>query len=618
MITIDFETKGIDGNPIWNPPEPVGVSIKLGAEPSRYWAFGHPTGNNCTRQEATAALLSALDKAGPGTPGWLAHNAPFETSVLREHFGYVAPEPLLVNDTQYLLFLTDPYAFSFSLKPSAERVLGLPPSEQEEVRDWLLAHQPMKSQGITIGTSKDETDTKHFWARYICLAPGDLVGRYAEGDTDRTYLLYEKLMPQVIELGMLEAYQREQKLMPILAESSLRGVRINEEKLDADIKIYRAAQTISDQYIFSRLGDFDINKDAELAAALDRAGQITEWVLTPTGRRSVARKNLVGRVKDPLILHHLAYRGVLETCLGTFAEQWLAQARREGGRVHPQWNQVRGDRGTDGDISGTRTGRMSCRGPNLQNPPNDFESLVIPAGQPPMMQMREYLLPEEGHVWVKRDFSAQEMRVLAHFAEGKLFEAFRANPRTDPHEAVQKMIRELTGIELPRKHVKTTGFGIMYGRGVAATSAALGISDDEGDLVRRSYYAALPEVKELSTSTRQRGRAGGFIRTWGGRIYYREPNPDRDLSYKLLNYLIQGSSADQTKQSAIDWEHLRRPEEKLLCLVHDEANISVPIGSEKEAHYRLSTAMDAPRFDVPFASEGYTGPNWAHLEKHHD
>jgi DNA polymerase I-like protein with 3'-5' exonuclease and polymerase domains len=618
MITIDFETEGIEGNPIWNPPKPVGVSIKLGDAPSVYWAWGHPTGNNCTFLEGKAALLTALEQAGPGTPGWLAHNAPFETSVLRKWFDYTAPDPVLVHDTQYLLFLTEPYAFSFSLKPSAERVLGLPPSEQEEVRDWLLANQPMKHKGITLGTSKEETDTKHFWARYIALAPGDLVGKYAEGDTDRTYLLFQKLYPQVVEQGMLEAYQREQKLMPILSESSLRGVRMDEEKLRVDIKKYRAAQKVSDEYIFSRLGEFDINKDAQLAAALDKAGQITEWVLTPTGKRSVARKNLVGRVRDPEILHHLAYRGVLETCLGTFAEQWLAQAGREGGRVHPQWNQVRGDRGSDGDISGTRTGRMSCRAPNFQNPPNDFESLVIPAGQPAMMQMREYILPEEGHVWVKRDFSAQEMRVMAHFAEGKLFDAFIKDPKTDPHVAVQAIIKELTGIDLPRKYVKITGFGIMYGRGVASTAAALGIPDEEGKRVRDAYFAALPEVRELSTATRRRGSSGQFIRTWGGRVYFREPNAERDLSYKLLNYLIQGSAADQTKQSAIDWEHLRRPEEKLVAMVHDEFNISAPAGTEKDAHYRLSAAMDAPRFDVPFASEGYTGPNWAHLEKHHD
>jgi DNA polymerase I-like protein with 3'-5' exonuclease and polymerase domains len=614
MLTIDFETEGIDRNPVYKPPKPVGVAIKHGNEPSRYYAWGHPTGNNCTFEEGRAALLTALEAADQYT-GWLAHNAPFECAVLRDWFGYVPKDPLKVHDTQYLLFLTDPYAYTFSLKPSAERILGLPPDERDAVRDWLLSHQPMKHKGITIAECREESPTRHAWGRYICLAPGDLVGKYAEGDTDRTYELFQHLMPRVCADGMRDAYMREQRLMPILGASTQKGVRCDTEKLEADILKYRAAQRRSDEYIFSRLGEFDLQKDAELAAALDRHGMVTEWVLTPTGRRSVARKNLVGRVRDPDILNHLTYRGILETCLGTFAEPWLAQANQEQGRLHPQWNQVRGDRGADGDMSGTRTGRMSCRAPNLQNPPNDFEDVVVPEGQPDIMHMRTYLLPEEWHVWLKRDFSAQEMRILAHYTEGKLAEAFRKDPSTDPHAAVQRLIKEYANVELSRKHVKITGFGIMYGRGIPNLSAALGVDIDVGKATRDAYFQALPEVRTLSQGTRDRGRVGGFITTWGGRRYVREPNDERDLSYKLLNYLIQGSAADQTKQSMVDWNAIRKPTDILLAAVHDEINICAPQDEVEAAMHRLQTAMDWPRFDVPFQSEGYRGPNWSQLEK---
>lgn len=234
------------------------------------------------------------------------------------------------------------------------------------------------------------------------------------------------------------------------------------------------------------------------------------------------------------------------------------------------------------------------------------------------MIMRRYLLPEAGHVWLKRDFSAQEMRIMAHFAEGRLFDAFRLDPRTDPHVAVQKMIKELLGIDMPRKYVKITGFGIMYGRGVPNLSAALGVDQEEGKRVRDAYYAALPEIRELSNDTRNRGRRGQFIRTWGGRVYYREPHDERDLSYKLLNYLIQGSAADQTKQSMIDWERLRHKDDTMLAAVHDEINISAPEEDYVGAMRRLKTAMDADRFDVPFMSEGYTGPNWGEIEGYKD
>lgn len=604
MITIDFETERIIGNPIVNPPRPVGVSIKYGAEPSHYYAWGHPTGNNCSFEVGRQALLECLQRGE-----WLAHNREFELAVLREHFHWRPANTLDVHDTMFMLFLYDPYAYTFSLKPSAERILGLAPEEQDDLRDWILANVP----GTT--TTKD---SDMFWAGYISKAPGGLVGRYAEGDTDRTFLLRQHIWPYIESNGLEDAYRREQLLAPILSESSVRGVRLDSERLADDLStIYLPAQHAAQDYIFSRLGEFDLAKDAELAEALERADMMNGWTLTPTGRRSVARKNLKPHIKDPILLDYLGYHGILETCIGTFANPWIKLAK-EDGRVHPQWNQVRGDQGAGGDMSGTRTGRMSCRAPNLQNPPNNFEEVVVPPGLPALIHLRSYLLPEEGHLWLKRDFSAQEMRIMAHFAEGKLFEEFQNDPRVDPHAAVSRLIQEYTGIKLSRKYTKITGFGIMYGRGIPNLSAALGVPPEEGKRVRDAYFAALPEIRGLSNATRRRGSDGLYIRTWGGRIYYREPNPARDLSYKLLNYLIQGSAADQTKQSIIDWSSSRPPGVHLLAAVHDEINISAPIDRAPQAMTQLREQMDAPRFDVPFASEGFIGPNWADIEDYND
>lgn len=203
---------------------------------------------------------------------------------------------------------------------------------------------------------------------------------------------------------------------------------------------------------------------------------------------------------------------------------------------------------------------------------------------------------------------------MAHFAEGKLYDAYRKDPRTDPHDLVKGIIKELLDVDMPRKYVKITGFGIMYGRGVPNLSEALGVPPEEGAQVRDAYFTALPEVRTLSNQCRNRGRSGRPIRTWGGRVYYKEPG-DRDLSYKLLNYLIQGSAADQTKQSIIDWEMERAPTDVFLATVHDEINISAPADEATGAMQRLRSAMDRDRFDVPFMSEGFRGSNWFEIEE---
>ena len=610
MFTIDFETEAIAGAPSYSPPKPVGVALKRPGEASIYLAWGHPTGNNTQWEHARAEVLTFLRQADK-EDGWLAHNAAFESAILRDYFGYVAKDPLKVHDSMFLLFLTNPYAQTFALKPSAERELGIAPDEQTDLRDWILRNVP--------GAKASD------WGAYISKAPVSMVEPYAKGDTDRTELLYEKLHPKMLDMGMLDAYRREQKLSPILAESTRRGMRINSEKLMQDAEHYTRAMIMAEEYIRGRLGDFNIDSDRELADALDRAGMVSDWVLTPTGKRSTARKNLVGRVKDPDLLHYMAYRGVLSTCLGTFVLPWLAQASREGGRLHASWNQTRGEKGFGGDMSGTKTGRMSCKAPNLQNIPNDFEGLIVPpaivsylAGKVtyPVIHMRQYCLPEEGHVWVKRDFSAQEMRIMAHYAEGRLFEAFKTDPTTDPHNAVKAIIKDLTGKDLPRKHVKTIGFGIMYGMGQDTLSERMEVDSAEGKALRDAYYSALPEIRELANETRVCGRRGQPIRTWGSRIYYKEPNPDRDLSYKLLNFLIQGSAADQTKQSIIDYDKERHDDDILIAAVHDEINTSVPADRKADGMTRLRLAMDKDRFDVPFRSEGYAGTNWSEITKY--
>jgi DNA polymerase-1 len=527
------------------------------------------------------------------------HNAPFDLSVATQHLGLPWPkDPLNIHDTMYLVYLLDPYARTFALKPSAERYLNMPPEERDAVREWVLANVP----GATYKG----------WGAHISKAPGGLVGRYAVGDVVRTRKLFDHCHGKVVELGMRPAYQREQLLMPILATGTKRGIDCNQAKLEEDMGTFEIAHTRVTNMIFKMVGqEFNIDSDAQLIKVLENADAVVEWAYTEKGNKSVARKNLHLKPEFLPLRELLDYRGLLSTCLSTFVHPWLEQLRVDG-KLHPEWNSTRGERSKDAP-NGTRTGRLSCSNPNFQNVPNPSD-ITVPAGLPPLPSMREYVLPPEGHVWLKRDFSAQEMRIMAHFAEGKLFEAYRKDPDVDPHKMVQGIIKELLDMDIPRKHVKVTGFGIMYGMGVQKLADGLDVDYAQGKLTKEAYFAALPEVKVLAGATKRRGSMGEAIVTWGGRRYFKEPHGDRDLSYKLLNYLIQGSAGDQTKQSIIDWDAARTPTDVFLATVHDEVNVSAPIEDKEPAMRRLREAMDADRFDVPFRSEGFAGPNWAAIE----
>ena len=591
MLTLDFETEAIVGNLIVHPPRPVGLAVTFDDMHSEYitewehmWRF----------------WLSAIN----GKEDLCFHNAPFDLRVGQEAFGTPFPPWERIHDTMYLLYLKDPHADSLSLKPSADRYLDLPPEEQDDLKAWILTHVPQSKASD--------------WGAYICEAPESLVAPYAKGDTLRTRLLFDELRGAVPE----EPYNRERELMPYLVQSTLQGIRCNRPHLEATLEAAQAAQGRCEDLIRGKLGQPNLNPHSgpELARALQDSTCIRTdigWPTTPTGKMSTARDNLIMMIEDPELLNLLVYTGAMQTCIGTFLDPWLRKSEATG-RLHPNWNQIRTTHGGKSS-KGTRTGRLSSDDPNFQNVPNPF-GFDLPEGLVAMPNLREFILPEEGHVWLKRDWSGQEMRILAHFEDGPLAEAYRADPDLDPHGMVKEMIYVMFAKDFPRRFVKETGFGAIYGMGAPGLAQKIGgISVSEAQDLQDGFYAALPGVKELQKGTKRRGRSGQCITTWGGRQYYAETprvikGAYRSFEYKLTNYLIQGSAADQAKQCLIDWFKNKPNQDVFMATVHDEINISAP---EEEKHRAMSTLkdyMNQDYFDVPMRSEPFMGPNWGSLE----
>jgi DNA polymerase I len=591
-ITLDFETDAIQPWPNF-PPKPVGLAVRWPDGRQEYLAWRHPKGNNASREQAEALLRSVWDQP------MLFHNSSFDIEVAMKEFNL--PYPRFVHDTLFLLFLYDPHASSLSLKPSSERILSIAPDEQNTLEKYVRSH---------IRNVKE-------WGAYIGQAPGDIVAPYALGDVHRTYQLFEFLYPVIEKESMLPAYLRELKLQPILMEATRRGIRINAEQLALDLKKYENELAGADRWLREKLNAPSLNLDSneELADAIDKAGLSGQWALTPKGRRSTSKESLRGALTCPDTLNMLAYRGTLFTCITTFMRPWLEQAQTTG-FCHPSWNQVRGDK------FGARTGRLSSNGPNFQNVPNEFEDLVVPAGFLPPPIMRNYLLPPEGCSWLKRDYSQQEVRVLAHFEDGALLQAYREKPDMDVHQYVAELILRYTGNSFNRKATKIVSFTLVYGGGIPALTAKLKSSPADAAFLKESYLSSLPDVRALMNDIKARGRAKKPVRTTGGRLLYAE-KPDktgRDQSYKLLNHLIQGSSADITKESIINWyEHpVRREEDLFLTTVHDENNIAAPIGDEKRAMKVLNDGMRAVPLDVELLSEGFMGSSWGTVKEYVD
>lgn len=586
---VDFETEAIEFGS-GRAPKPVGVSIGLldDLQSHIYWAFGHLTNNNCTEAEAKAALAAVWG------PGLVFHHGRFDQSVAIEHWGFEWQDDF--DDTMYLIYLDQPNAISVALKPSAERILGLPPDEQDAVRDWLIHH------GVVPSNSKE-------WGGHISKAPGDLVGKYAIGDTVRTGALFNYLYDSIVQRNMLGAYEREIKLSKILYDAERVGVRIDRDRLEKDIPVFEAMLEQCEGAIRDKLGGHSIDTPAQVASALTEAGYTLRK--TPTGRTSTSQDALHEAIKDDqTLLDLLQYRGACKTLLGTFMRPWLNLSKRDV-HLHPSWNSVRGDN------YGTRTGRLSCSNPNLQNVPTefDFDYTGILAGFLPLPFMRVYILPDPGEVIVSADFNGQEMRLLAHFAEGKAAEIYRNDPRADFHSVAVTLVKEKSGIDIKRKQAKITGFSLIYGAGVPALAAQLGVSGQEAGQIKRAYLKAMPGLTEFQNSVSMRSE----VKTWGGRIIPVEPPKENEdgsvwtFNYKLVNHLIQGTAADQTKQSIIEY-HSEPHHGRFLMTVHDENVISVKAAHLVSECKHLAWSMEElPGFDVPFIVEIEFGENWHDL-----
>lgn len=594
--TVDFETEAIANWPDY-PPKPVGVSIWYpDAEKPVYMAWGHPSNNNCTQEEARSALASIWGHE------LLFHHARFDTEVARVHMSLPYPKDhLRVHDTLFLNYLYDVHAPTLSLKPSAQRILGIPPDEKDQLDEWLRAHN------LRPGAD-------------ICKAPGDLVGSYANGDTFRTRKLYEALLDHVNKTGMLAAYRREQRLAPILSRSEAGGIRCDREKLQRDLEQAEITMVMVTKRLLNEIGPCNPDSSKELADALLKSGRAKEsdFFLTPTGKLSTAKASMDQAVKDPELRRLLQYRGNLKTLLTTFMRPWVEMSAHNG-TLHPQWNQVKGEE------YGTRTGRLSSSNPNFQNVPTEFKG-EPPPGLPPLPFMRQYVLPDEGNVLVASDFNGQEMRITAHFAEGRAAEIYRNDPRADFHEVVNEIIRRDAGLDIGRKQVKITGFSLLYGSGINSLSELLGVDRSTAAMIRKHYFDALPGFQELMDDVSARGRHGGAVKTWGGRLIYSEPSKiikgrQMEFSYKLLNYLVQGSAADQTKE-AINEVGYKTPHRRFLATVHDENVYSVdPDCLESEVAVIRASMETQPGWDVPFRAEVKVGSNWHEMTKyepHHE
>ena len=625
VIIADFETRGIEARPKY-PPKPVSLALKWpDTREFELLAWGHgdgsrAAGNNCTEKEARSRLKRAYDSHY----GFVFQNGSFDQDVAESHWDI----PLLPwersHDTMFLIFLWDPHAPSLGLKESAERLLGVPPDEQDKMYEWIIANVPeAKRKPSSAGA-------------YICECPYQIVKPYHKGDLTRTGSIFDLLWPRIVDSGMQEAYDRERRLMPILLQNARVGMRIDVDGLDRDIPAMRAGLSKADSWLCKRLGGINLDSPKQLGDALYDKGIVTEFKTTAKGQRSTSKKHLtIDRFSDKKVYQVLTYRSQMDTALGTFMESWRELAG-DGNIIYPSWSQVRSAKGDTKDTKGARSGRIICAKPNFLNIPKKWKKAIVagyahPAwlNVPELPYIRTYALPDVGEVWCRRDFNQQEIRLFAHYEEGPVMEGLLSDPKFDIHEIVraeeERMLVDAGLREsFDRDTAKNTVFARIYGQGITGLMETLKLADDErvvAQLVQKAINTAVPSIKALDDQLKELVNSGRPIKTWGGRLYYKEPSKyvekfgrDMDFAYKMLNYLCQGSGADVTKETLIRYDSHPKRLGRLVVTVYDEIDTSNAPSAVKQDMTVLKECMRSIETDVPMLSDGEIGPSWGALK----
>lgn len=625
-IALDLETHDFDliekGPSVFRGGYIVGIAI--GAPDGKRWylPYAHAVGEQYPKEQILAWAKTELCR--PGQPK-IGANILYDLSFL-DFAGVPVTGPFY--DVQVAEPLLNENRGTYKLDSLALQYLGVGKDEE-------ALERACEDRGFT-GSPKE-----HIWRLDPChVAP------YAEADADRTLRVFDQQKALLEKEGLWSLFELETRLIPILLAMRQRGVRIDRVKVlgarEDTVRRLRAAQLLLKEAAGKEV---DVWANESIAAVL-RARGVAFPLTAKTGIPSFTASWLEKQT-DPVCRAVIECRK-LDKFLGTFLEGAIL-GTEIAGRIHTQFHPLRGD------DYGTVTGRFSSSQPNLQQIPKRDEAIG------PLI--RSLFVPEPGELWGRTDYASIEIRILAHYATGRgadeMRAAFVANPKLDYHQWCADMAG-LPGKE-GRQKAKSINFGLVYGMGVDKLARQLSLERAEAKEFLESYHRQLPFIKATMTRAGEIASSRGYVHTILGRRRHfdsyepadwdlsqtfrtvtdvdvkkpaavlawiaaqreqahassgRWPRPGvkRAWTYKALNAVIQGTSADLLKTAMVQiWEAgLCKVLGAPLLTVHDEIDFSVPDTAEgREAFAESVRIMEtAIPFRVPILAEAELLTTW--------
>ena len=174
-------------------------------------------------------------------------------------------------------------------------------------------------------------------------------------------------------------------------------------------------------------------------------------------------------------------------------------------RIHPMWMQT-----------AVRTGRLSCRKPNMQQIPTDRVLGVNPRDS--------FTASTSDRCLFACDYSQNEIRILAHVSGDEvLVQMFRGEDDIDIYKQMSsacsgKPVDRVTDEE--RRIYKQVTLAILYGMGVPQVAKKLGVSRAQAQQFFDAFFRRFREVRRWIEQTKEFARRNQFVTTLSGRRRY--------------------------------------------------------------------------------------------------
>ena len=274
-------------------------------------------------------------------------------------------------------------------------------------------------------------------------------------------------------------------------------------------------------------------------------------------------------------------------------------------------------KGSDGRIhtsflqTGTATGRLSSRNPNLQN---------IPVRTDEGRLIRSAFVPRDGNIFISADYSQIELVVLAHMAgDEELRKAFING--IDVHRYTASLIfnKDIESISHSERQIaKTINFGIMYGMSAFRLSNELSITRKDAQQFIDLYFERYSGIRSFVDSTVKSAEEKGYVETL---FHHRRQiqginsknKTEKNAAERVaVNTVIQGSASEIMKRAMIALSD--RDKSYLVLQVHDELIFECPISEMEDVERSVKSIMEnTTELSIPVRASVEHGECWGDM-----